>query len=776
MRSITLFFWFLFHSPLLAQNCDPYDENLVGNLTKCEYVKSDDCEDPREAASTGFEYIVWYFCAGTVGQAFLVVLYAYILLNIFVVLGEVADVYFAPTMKELSETLQVSETVSGVTFMAFGNGAPDIMSSIHALSGPNAKLGLAALFGAAVFVPVCVAGNVALAVPDAKVHRLSYLRDVIWLFCSVGFIWVKVCNEGSVNFFESILMWILYALYVFSVIIAEFWRKDHPENAEDLADDAVLDAYAFYEARKSVRKSFAISMHMDGMYSPDPARSFLRKSNMAKVSHQVRRRFTQTLYDPESSGAEMSRMAHSVPPGGNRLIAPTIDMVERSSFSESYAPISPTANTMADRSRPPGDNILLDTDAAESPNNLEIPTKLAVPGIVVDSNHSSPPTTPKSPANLEVPTTGNEWGKIAPITLPEVSDVNDSIYKSRDSGKHHDESFLKPFSMKSDNFLSSEEESNRRSKRGPSNSKSHRFLGDDEMHQPFLGNHLSPSTKGPETPPFNFEDVVLTYQLDEEGNPTMWGRVYFLMTLPAQLILAICAVTCPNMEPEEWNPYLSCIFPISSPIWGMYGFDLLSVSLAGCPLVVFILAFNLIPFSYVIYIMVNEGEEFSLENRRALKVYFLCIAFMATVAWISLIAGELVTLLSTIGIIAKIPSSILGFTVLAWGNSIGDLVANVGVAKAGKPAMAISACFGGPLLNILIGVGVSSTINTLHHKYDFPSSTEITLATVGVLGGCLIHLGIVPASGFLLTKFFGYACLACYAAWAVTSVLIGFLT
>jgi len=773
MHLIILLFWCLLHSPSSAQNCDPYDENLVGNLTKCEYVKSEDCEDPREAASTGFEYIVWYFCAGTVGKVFLVVLYAYILLNIFVVLGEVADVYFAPTMKELSETLHVSETVSGVTFMAFGNGAPDIMSSIHALSGPNAKLGLAALFGAAVFVPVCVAGNVALAVPDAKVHRLSYLRDVIWLFCSVGFIWLKVCNEHSVNFFEAILMWILYALYVFSVIIAEFWRKDHPENAEDLADDAVLDAYEFYEARKSVRKSFAISMHMDGMYSPDPARSFLRKSNMA----MVKRRFTQSMYDPEAHGrAEMSRMARSVPPGVNRLVAPSIDMVERSSFSESYQPVSPTANTAVDRSRPPGDNMLLDTDGAESPrNNLEIPSKLTVPGIVVDSNHNSPPTTPKSPANLEVPTTGNEWAKIAPITLPEISDVNDSISKSKDSNRRHDESFLKPFSMQADNFLSSEECS-RQSKRAPSISKSHRFLGDDEMHQPFLANHLSPSNNGPETPPFNFEDVVLTYQLDEEGNPTIWGRVYFLMTLPAQLILAICAVTCPNMEPEEWNPYLSCIFPISSPVWGMYGFDLLSVSLAGCPLVVFILAFSFIPFSYVIYIMVNEGEEFSLENRKTLKVYFLCIAFLASVAWISLIAGELVTLLSTIGIIAKIPASILGFTVLAWGNSIGDLVADVGVAKAGKPAMAISACFGGPLLNILIGVGVSSTINTLNHKYEFPSSTEITLAAVGVLGGCLIHLGIVPASGFLLTKFFGYACLTCYAAWAVTSVLIGFLT
>lgn len=51
----------------------------------------------------------------------------------------------------------------------------------------------------------------------------------------------------------------------------------------------------------------------------------------------------------------------------------------------------------------------------------------------------------------------------------------------------------------------------------------------------------------------------------------------------------------------------------------------------------------------------------------------------------------------------NIPSTVLGLTVLAWGNSLGDMVANVSVARAGKPRMAIAGCYAGPMFNMLIG-------------------------------------------------------------------------
>ena len=53
----------------------------------------------------------------------------------------------------------ISESLSGVTFLAFGNGAPDVFSAISANAGDPAKtdpddtlLSLCGLLGATVFI------------------------------------------------------------------------------------------------------------------------------------------------------------------------------------------------------------------------------------------------------------------------------------------------------------------------------------------------------------------------------------------------------------------------------------------------------------------------------------------------------------------------------------------------------------------------------------------------------------------------------------------------
>jgi solute carrier family 24 (sodium/potassium/calcium exchanger), member 6 len=83
-------------------------------------------------------------------------------------------------------------------------------------------------------------------------------------------------------------------------------------------------------------------------------------------------------------------------------------------------------------------------------------------------------------------------------------------------------------------------------------------------------------------------------------------------------------------------------------------------------------------------------------------VLILSTCLAATVLFTStiyLVAGEVVSVLQTLGVVSKLSDAMLGFTVLAWGNSIGDLFANITLAKTGYTRMALAACFGGPMFS-----------------------------------------------------------------------------
>ena len=66
-------------------------------------------------------------------------------------------------------------------------------------------------------------------------------------------------------------------------------------------------------------------------------------------------------------------------------------------------------------------------------------------------------------------------------------------------------------------------------------------------------------------------------------------------------------------------------------------------------------------------------------------------------------------MLQLLGYISGIAPAYLGLTLLALGNSIGDLVADLAIAKMGLGELAITGCVAGPLFNLLAGLGISLT-------------------------------------------------------------------
>ncbi|KAH8432576.1 sodium/calcium exchanger protein [Aspergillus melleus] len=129
------------------------------------------------------------------------------------------------------------------------------------------------------------------------------------------------------------------------------------------------------------------------------------------------------------------------------------------------------------------------------------------------------------------------------------------------------------------------------------------------------------------------------------------------------------------------------------------------------------------------------------------RPFLALLGFMVAIFWIATIATEVVSLLKTVGFILNISDSLLGLTVFAVGNSLGDLVADITVARLGYPVMALSACFGGPMLNILLGIGLGGLYMTMNASPDSVIATggsyEIAISNVLIISGATLLITLV---------------------------------
>ncbi|KAL1883156.1 hypothetical protein VTK73DRAFT_9523 [Phialemonium thermophilum] len=158
----------------------------------------------------------------------------------------------------------------------------------------------------------------------------------------------------------------------------------------------------------------------------------------------------------------------------------------------------------------------------------------------------------------------------------------------------------------------------------------------------------------------------------------------------------------------------------------------------------------------------------------------LCfLGFVISIAWISTVAGEVVGVLKAFGVILGISDAILGLTIFAVGNSLGDLVADVTVARLGYPVMALSACFGGPMLNILLGVGIGGawmvmrSANREHERnpnqplryepYHIQVGGTLLISAITVLLTLVVLLITVPSNRWLMSRKIGWCLIIIWA-------------
>ncbi|GAU88909.1 hypothetical protein RvY_01524 [Ramazzottius varieornatus] len=154
--------------------------------------------------------------------------------------------------------------------------------------------------------------------------------------------------------------------------------------------------------------------------------------------------------------------------------------------------------------------------------------------------------------------------------------------------------------------------------------------------------------------------------------------------------------------------------------------------------------------------------------------FFAYLGFLGACVWIYATANEIVASLQTLGIALNITTTIFGLTVLAWGNSIPDFISNTSMARRGTPRVGISAAFAGPMMNLLLGVGISFLFAT-RTTNPFPvDTTSVSLLSTGTLLFSLaFSLIFIVVSKFQVGKLYGGLLIMLYVVFLALAIPTG---
>jgi len=300
--------------------------------------------------------------------------------------------------------------------------------------------------------------------------------------------------------------------------------------------------------------------------------------------------------------------------------------------------------------------------------------------------------------------------------------------------------------------------------------------------------------------------VMFVQEFEDRG---VFGRLVFLMEAP---IVLLRMLTVPVLGEEsdddslndeksvldgdddddddglKWNKSLCIISCIWAPSFVLFCFGdivkafpyTLAIGCVMAILVAFMLNEHISPSLYIQPIKKIDPSQTGLQAQLARPIQkvltslcLLVVALAASASWTMFFAADLVELLVVLASVVGMPRSLVGATVLTWGNSVGDLAANLALARNGEPRMAAAGCFGGPLFNVLIGGGLSFVFATSGAplKFNKPSAEEFWF----VWGALVIILIATPINKFRISRLFGIGLICTYMCYLIFLVYKNFV-
>ncbi|KIK91478.1 hypothetical protein PAXRUDRAFT_149420 [Paxillus rubicundulus Ve08.2h10] len=748
-------------STLRNAQCRPLAFDLPSQ--QCAHVRQE-CVPSDTFLSIPYLHI--YFCAEHSIRPFVFVGLLVWLLFLFSTLGISASDFFTPNLATIAQFLGLDENVAGVTFLAFGNASPDVFSTFSAMRAHSGGLAFGELLGAASFIVSCVVGSMCIIRPF-KVDRIPFLRDVGFFTVAVSML-LWILRDSKIMPWESCMLVLLYITYAFTVIVGSWWenRREKRRRIEALIRAEYMDDVQPYLAEPYTDTPSPPATSSGGLtvplVSPIPVRA------RASSSPNIPRLGVQTQLPPRPHSH--SRTPSPITTPSHLTQMPSFSLVGALEFRQVVASLQNQA-------------------AGSSLNIFDTPVTPFAGGHYHRHTRSGSHS-PNGTGASEV----DPWDAALGVPLDDRSPrlLRTSILGDRDHEEAGPtstrEEIVSPLSIPTIPSIS---------------------------HTPASPSQSDASTEVERRiPPTRCQRLwhvlahtwhILFPSLHQFKSKTFLGKIVSLFAAPAvmALTLTLPVVVIPygndgaheekrhqaretllvefeeegveralmaehevqeDLHEMKFNKWLMAVQCIVGPLFCVgvlfSGSEHIERLLAGTVAVGFAAALLVLVFS-------NKGSHPTARMARCSMGFFVAII------WIMAIADEVVNVLQTFGLIFGLSDAIIGLTIFAVGNSLADLVANMSVAVF-APIMGFSACFGGPMINILLGVGISGSyvINKTGHAYELEFTPTLITSTVGLLTLLLTTLFVVPMNGYFLSRRWGIFLIMAYVVLMTANLFV----
>jgi len=145
--------------------------------------------------------------------------------------------------------------------------------------------------------------------------------------------------------------------------------------------------------------------------------------------------------------------------------------------------------------------------------------------------------------------------------------------------------------------------------------------------------------------------------------------------------------------------------------------------------------------------------------------------FLVAIFWIAISSVIMVEATSAIGSTLGIPDIVIGFTVVAAGTSIPDLLSSVVVAREGRGDMAVSSSIGSNIFDILVGLPVPWLVFSIYRGRPVIVQTEAIGVSIVILIAMLVAVILaIVAFKWRMTKALGVVMFILYIVFVTQDV------